>query len=77
MTTYRTIVLLAVLSGFSALSHGASVELWPADRRLNNTFYCYGDDWNALNFILAAEDQSGTRLEVAFTWHRGEVSMVP
>lgn len=37
-------------------AHAASMEIWPSERRANNTFYCYGDDWNWLPIMIYPHD---------------------
>ncbi|MBN1553344.1 MAG: hypothetical protein JXA11_01255 [Phycisphaerae bacterium] len=54
-----TIILTSVLSGFASCLFAASVELWPAERRQNQTQYCYGGDWNTLNIILFSDQGGG------------------
>ena len=34
----------------------ASVEIWPSERRSNNTLYCYGNDWNFVLIRFYAAD---------------------
>jgi hypothetical protein len=42
----KGLLLLSAYMGMVAPLHATSVELWPSDRRRNNTLYCYGNDWN-------------------------------
>lgn len=62
---YETVIkqgifLLVILPGFSSSLLAASVELWPSDRRRNNTQYCYGNDWNMLRFGLYSDIGKGS-----------------
>ncbi|NLE30233.1 MAG: hypothetical protein GX629_11260, partial [Phycisphaerae bacterium] len=38
----------------------ASMELWPSDRRRNNTLYCYGNDWNMLKIGLYSDKNASS-----------------
>lgn len=48
-------VLLCGTAGIVSMP-GASMELWPAERRPNNTLFAYGNDWNAMRFHLWGAD---------------------
>lgn len=54
------ILISIFILGSSILLFAASVELWPSDRRRNNTQYCYGNDWNMLRFSLYSDLGGGS-----------------
>lgn len=59
--------LLLVLLALGALpppARAASMEIWPSERRTNNTFYCYGGEWNSLLIAIYPEDYGKQRLEL-------------
>lgn len=60
-TIYKIFVLaMIILSGFTESVFAASVELWPAERRQNQTLFCYGGDWNVLSIILFSDKGVGS-----------------
>lgn len=56
--------LLIALGMFPAMVRAASMEIWPSERRANNTFFCYGDDWNWMLLSIYPEDWGKHRLEL-------------
>ncbi|MBT7057463.1 MAG: hypothetical protein HN976_20390 [Lentisphaerae bacterium] len=55
----------ALITGvMTASTWGASVELWPSERRTNNTLFCYGSDWNVLLIAISSDDHGKHRLEL-------------
>lgn len=55
----------ALITGMMAASTwGASIELWPSERRSNNTLFCYGGDWSAMLIVIYSEDYGKHRLEL-------------
>ncbi len=54
------LLLLSVFWGPTAKLIAASVELWPADRRRNNTLYCYGNEWNMFKISLYSDKTSSS-----------------
>ena len=61
--TCRTI-LLALCVAVPVAARAASMEIWPSERRANNTFYCYGNDWNSMLVAIYPEDYGKQRLEL-------------
>lgn len=56
-------VLVVVGTGREA-AQAASMEIWPSERRANNTFFCYGADWNWMLIAIYPEDFGTHRLEL-------------
>ncbi|MFW6438252.1 MAG: hypothetical protein ACOCZ7_04480, partial [Armatimonadota bacterium] len=68
MTPRRSFVILTALVlvavALPAVVHAASMEIWPSERRANNTFFCYGDDWTWMLLSIYPEDWGKHRLEL-------------
>ncbi|MFH0921615.1 MAG: hypothetical protein V1913_14785, partial [Fibrobacterota bacterium] len=58
------LAVVAVLTGLNTRLQAASVELWPSERRSNNTLFCYGNDWNAILISLYARDNGKHKIEL-------------
>ncbi|MFO8082196.1 MAG: hypothetical protein R6V07_18095 [Armatimonadota bacterium] len=56
--------LLLIVAMTPAAVRAASMEIWPSERRANNTFYCYGDDWNWMLLSIYPEDWGKHRVEL-------------
>ncbi|MBT3291642.1 MAG: hypothetical protein HN380_30135, partial [Victivallales bacterium] len=55
----------ALIAGMMAASTwGASVEIWPSERRGNNTLFCYGGDWNTMLIGIYSDDHGKHRLKL-------------
>lgn len=50
-----------------ASSQGQSVEIWPSERRSNDTLYCYGGDWNAMLIVIYAQDYGKHKIDLPKT----------
>jgi hypothetical protein len=57
-------MLMAVLVTLPGLVQAASMEIWPSERRANNTYYCYGNDWNSMLIAIYPEDFGKQRLQL-------------
>ena len=66
--TYRLCVTLAamlmVLGMTATIAGAASMEIWPSERRANKTFFCYGDDWNWMLFMIYPEEIGTHRFDL-------------
>jgi hypothetical protein len=56
--------LLAAMGAAPGMVRAASMEIWPAERRANNTLFCYGNDWNSMLIAIYPEDYGKQRLEL-------------
>jgi hypothetical protein len=58
------IALVVLLGAVPMTVEAASMEIWPSERRANNTFFCYGDDWNWMLLTIYPEDWGKHRLDL-------------
>ncbi|MFA5646468.1 MAG: hypothetical protein WDA18_08995 [Candidatus Ratteibacteria bacterium] len=49
---FLMLFLMFSLLLFSIDVRAASIEIWPAERRANNTLFCYSNDWNSMLISL-------------------------
>ena len=56
--------MLVMLAMAPATVQAASMEIWPSERRANNTLFCYGNDWNWMLVAIYPEDHGKHRLEL-------------
>ena len=57
-------ILMVVLVTWPGTVQAASMEIWPSERRANNTYFCYGNDWNAMLVAIYPEDVGKQRLQL-------------
>ena len=57
----------ALTASFAAMprpARAASMEIWPSERRGNNTLFCYGGDWNSMLIAIYPEDYGKQRVQL-------------
>ena len=60
----RALCLMLAIGAAAPSARGASMEIWPSERRGNNTLFCYGADWNAMLVAIYSDDHGKHRLEL-------------
>ncbi len=59
-----TAAIFLLLCAIPQAVGAASMEIWPSERRSNNTFFCYGNDWNSMLITIYQQDWGKHRLQM-------------